>query len=81
MDEDGGPMWTTLHPPKGMCSERQEGMKDGSEEGRGWVLGVGPCPSLCTCSWLRQGPYLSFTQVIGDEPDEDRPRARVGQGG
>lgn len=29
----------------------------------------------------REGPYLSFTQVIGDEPDEDGPGACVGQRG
>lgn len=57
-----------------------------NREARG-CLGVGPgegtayAPWLCTCYWLRLGPYLSFTQVVGDEPDEDRPGACVGQGG
>lgn len=52
----------------GVSSEsRQRGGKEGI-----WVrLGA-------ACSWLRQGPYLSFSQVIGDEPDEDGRRAHVG---
>ena len=40
-----------------------------------------PCSSALYLFWLRQGAYLSFTQVIGDEPDEDGPGACVGQWG
>lgn len=80
-------------PTKGMCSEtlegagvssesRRHGGEKGGHLGKGGCWGGGcPCPLLCTCSWLRQGPYLSFTQVIRDEPDEDWPRACVGRGG
>ena len=41
-----------------------------------------PTVLLSSASVLAEpGPYLSFPQVIGDEPDEDRPRACVGQRG
>lgn len=55
-----------------------EAERQASQWGWGWEGAAhAPC---CTCSW-GQGPYLSFTQIIGDEPDEDWPGARVGQGG
>lgn len=54
------------HPTKGMCSERQD-----------WGAGVSGGRWEGTCG--RAVSYLSFTQVIGDEPDKDRPRATVGQ--
>lgn len=66
-------------PHKGMRSERQPGTGGSSEAGG--HLGKGLCSSALHLLWPRQGPYLSFTQVIGDEPDEDGPGACVGQRG
>lgn len=75
-----GVVFLGLTPPR-VCAQRQESGQCGQREVGGHLGKVLPRSSALYLSWLRQGPYLSFTQVIGDEPDEDGPGACVGQRG